>query len=272
MSADYYSYAYKDDPIVAGLISQSGVLGTLSTNTADTASSMFSSLASNLGCSSDALKCVRAASASEVADAAGKVISDALLPTSGFYPTIDNDIIFPNYTQLAKDGDFIHVPYLLGNNDYDAGWFRLAESDDLKLPDFAWVLFNQVTFTCPTATEAYYRTQHGVPTWRYRYHGDWGNLRLYNGSAGLGRSSGTWHGSEIPMVFGTAEDVSGLNNNRTEEETSSYMMKAWAAFVRDPSSGLSTYGWPEYDASGKSPFFFGVGLYIGVPMNKIDTF
>jgi carboxylesterase type B len=47
------------------------------------------------------------------------------------------------------------------------------------------------------------------------------------------------------MVFGTAEDVSSLENTRAEDAVSRYMMGAWAAFARDAKVGLREFGWPE---------------------------
>jgi hypothetical protein len=51
------------------------------------------------------------------------------------------------------------------------------------------------------------------------------------------------------MVFGTAQDVSGLPNSEVENATSAYFMKAWAAFASNPTSGLSELGWPMYKNS-----------------------
>lgn len=48
------------------------------------------------------------------------------------------------------------------------------------------------------------------------------------------------------MVFGTAEDVSGLPNDVIEKVTIAYVQKAWAAFAKDPQSGLTKLGWPRY--------------------------
>lgn len=110
-------------------------------------------------------------------------------------------------------------------------------------------LFNLEAFTCASAIEASARVSSGVPTWRYRYFGDWGNLRLFPGS-------GTYHGSELEMVFGTAATVSGVPSTDTENDMSAYFMKAWAAFASDPKAGLEQkLGWPLYaNSSGKLKF------------------
>ena len=107
-----------------------------------------------------------------------------------------------------------------------------------------WNEWEAADFTCPTAFEANQRRRHGVSTWVYRYFGDWGNLELYPGS-------GAYHGTELDMVFGTAEDVADQPNTAPEAATSKYMMKAWAAFAKDPHNGLKQLGWPLYDHDGE---------------------
>lgn len=95
-------------------------------------------------------------------------------------------------------------------------------------------------FTCATAIEAAARVAQGVSVWRYQYFGDFANLRLFPGS-------GTYHGTELDMVFGTAQDVSGLPNDEVEIKTIAYFQKAWATFASNPTKGLSkTLGWPLY--------------------------
>lgn len=55
------------------------------------------------------------------------------------------------------------------------------------------------------------------------------------------------------MVFGTAQDVSGLPSDAAELAMIAYVQKAWAAFARDPKQGLlKTMGWPKYDTEGLS--------------------
>jgi carboxylesterase type B len=112
------------------------------------------------------------------------------------------------------------------------------------MTDSQWSIFNSEGFTCATAQTASFRAKAGVPTWRYRYFGDWDNLRLYDCCPG----SGAYHGSELEMVFGTAEDVSGIANGSPEEQVSKMMMRAWGAFAKDSKAGLNRLGWPEYGA------------------------
>ena len=80
-----------------------------------------------------------------------------------------------------------------------------------------------------------------MPTWRYRYFGDWDNLRLYP-------TSGAYHGTDLEMIFGASQDVSGLPESKAQMQTQSLMQQAWAAFADDPKKGLEKrLGWPEYN-------------------------
>jgi carboxylesterase type B len=260
-SADYWSFAWKKDPIVAGLIPMSGTSLGFLPNTKEYSQSLWYNVSQSIGCggpndnSSQVLSCVRSKNTSVILAAAAKAppLTSLALAQATFHPTVDNITVFSNYEQLSASGAFARLPLLAGNNDHEDGWYRISGwGAKLNFTGAQWDLFTQRAFTCPNAYTTNYRVQHGVPTWRYRYFGDWDNVRLYNGSAGLGsKGSAAYHGVDLNMVFGTAEDVSGLQNTPSENATSRYMMGAWAAFARDPWKGLEGYGWPKYDPNGK---------------------
>jgi carboxylesterase type B len=130
---------------------------------------------------------------------------------------------------------------LIGNNDFESGFYQIAAFATGKSFNASQQkLFNLEAFTCATAIEAEARASQGVSVWRYRYYGDFANLRLFQGS-------GAYHGAELDMVFGTAQDVSGLPNDEVEIKTIAYIQKAWATFARNPSTGLwKSLGWPLY--------------------------
>lgn len=132
----------------------------------------------------------------------------------------------------------------MGNNDFESGFYELGAFATGKTFNASQeALFNLEAFTCSVAIEAAARIAQGVPVWRYRYYGDFTNLQLYPGS-------GSYHGAELNMVFGTAEDVSGLPNDAVENATIAYVQSAWAEFARNPSSGLTdVLGWPVYENS-----------------------
>jgi carboxylesterase type B len=137
---------------------------------------------------------------------------------------------------------------LIGNNNFENGFYQISAFVTGKSFNATQqALFNIEAFTCATAIEAEARVAQGVSVWRYRYFGDFANLRLFPGS-------GTYHGTVLNMVFGTAEDVSGLPNGEVENETIAYFQKAWATFARDPKKGLSeVLGWPLYSNTTGKP-------------------
>jgi len=91
------------------------------------------------------------------------------------------------------------------------------------------------------------RAKAGVPIWRFRYFGDWDNLRLYP-------TSGAYHGSDLEMIFGASEDVSGLPESAPEMEMQALMQRTWAVFADDPVKGLEReMGWPVYGSIRKLP-------------------
>lgn len=165
--------------------------------------------------------------------------------TGQFGPSVDEEVVFSNYRQRAATGQYIRRPLFIGNNDYEAGLFKvIAGASNITLPDSTWAILNLAGFTCPAADTALLRSLR-VPTYRYRYFGEFPNTRLT-----LNPSSGAWHGAEIGIVWQTAADVSGEPNTPAEASISTYLSGAWAAFAKDPDTGLSQrpYGWPRYDA------------------------
>ncbi|XP_014552299.1 hypothetical protein COCVIDRAFT_110675 [Bipolaris victoriae FI3] len=257
-AVDYWAYAWQNDPIVSGLIPMSGTSLSFIPNTVEYSQSIWYNVSRTIGCggagdvSASVLACVRSANVSAILAAAARVpgLPSVGLTQATFHPTVDNQTVFADYQQLSEAGSFARIPLLLGNTDHEDGWYRISGwAAKINFTNAKWDLFTERSFTCPTSLSAGYRAQHNVPTWRYRYHGDWDNLRLYNGSAGLGpRGSAAYHGSDLGLVFGTAQDISGLPNSRAENKYRDYVQGAWAAFARDSQRGLTKYGWPKYNA------------------------
>ncbi|KAF2134298.1 cholinesterase precursor [Dothidotthia symphoricarpi CBS 119687] len=261
-SVDYWSFAWKKDPIVSGLIPMSGTSLSFLPNTPEYAQTIWYNVSQTVGCggpndnSANVLSCVRSKNTSVILAAAAKVPALPSLATlqATFHPTVDNVTVFADYEQLSASGSFAKIPLLAGNNDQEDGWYRLSGwASKLNFTNAQWDLFSQRAFNCPNAYSTKYRVQYGVPTWRYRYHGDFDNVRLYNSTAGLSpRGSGAYHGVDLNSVFGTAEDVSGLENSPAQDATIKYVMGAWGAFATDSKNGLTKYGWPAYSTNGKT--------------------
>ncbi|KAL1963028.1 hypothetical protein VTN77DRAFT_8776 [Rasamsonia byssochlamydoides] len=163
-----------------------------------------------------------------------------------FQPTVDNVTVFEDYTSLSAEGKFARVPYLVGHNDNEAGFYKIAAyAQGANLTEAQWQQFNNDTFSCPTSQEATNHVRAGVPTWRFRYYADWDNTRLYP-------TSGAYHGVDMNMIFGASEDVTGLPESQPQLQLQSTMQAAWASFVSDPAEGLTKFGWPVFDPNGNT--------------------
>jgi cholinesterase len=253
-SVDLYAYAYQHDPIVHAMISQSGTATAFFDPPPKNNSAPWYSASAALGCgdasigAEESLECMRKVSTDQLLNAT--TVNDPLKAVLGsFGPTQDGKIVFSNYNDLARRGEFIQKPYLVGNNDYEAGLFWLfAIAANRTFTDLEWCLFNADIFTCPTAKAASFRHQNGVKTYRYRYYGEFYNLRLTKDP-----NSGAWHGSEIPIIFQAAEDASGVPNTPAENSIGDYLQKAWADFAKAPEFVFDgfPYYFPNYDPLGK---------------------
>jgi cholinesterase len=171
-----------------------------------------------------------------------------------FQPTPDNITVFADYIPLLYGGRFAKLAYLNGNNDNEAGYYGIpAYAPNVTLNASSWDEFNLEDFTCPTSTESDSRAAYGVPTWGFRYFGDWDNLRLYTNP-----SSSAYHGSDLEMVLGVSQDVTGLPQSGPEMQLQAEMMRDWTTFADDPVNGLSKrMGWPKYNSAEATPIRLG---------------
>jgi carboxylesterase type B len=69
---------------------------------------------------------------------------------------------------------------------------------------------------CAPRSAAKIRTDSGIPAWVYRCYGDFPNNRI-------GPGAGAYHGSDLPVLFGTSE-YAHKESNTTEEEV---LTKKW---------------------------------------------
>ncbi|EKD21085.1 carboxylesterase [Drepanopeziza brunnea f. sp. 'multigermtubi' MB_m1] len=242
-SVDFYSFAWTRDPIAAGFIAQSGTANVAVS--ARTSTELWYSAVSELNCGNVTsnpdvvLSCMRSRDQTTIL----RVV--AALPDFG--PAVDNITVFADNFARASAGNFIQKPYLIGINDNEVGFFRiLYEAAGYVHSEGWWVLKGQSAFNCGAAQRSKFSAAK-VPTWRYRYFGDFPNLSL-------SPASGAWHGSEVPMIFGTDLEIQNYTARTASQSiTASYIRSAWSAFVKDPEAGLTkqvylSYGWPRYNA------------------------
>lgn len=242
------------------MISHSGTALSFIPNTPEYSRLIYHNVSATVGCGNsteeglDTLPCLRQKNVTEILAAARNVpaLPTQALAQATFHPTVDNITVFADYAALGLAGSFARIPYLAGSGDYEAGFYRVsAFGANVSLSPDEWELFNERAFTCPTKYANDFRVAHGVPTWRYRYMGDFESLRLYD-SWGEYPNSGSYHGSDLTALFGTAEDVAGEPGSAEQRRFSRYMQGAWAAFGRDLVRGLELYGWPGYASNTSS--------------------
>ena len=130
-------------------------------------------------------------------------------------------------------------PYLAGNNDKEDGFYRLsALAAKINLTQAQWDQYDLHGFTCASAAATGYRSDHGIPSWHYRYFAAFANTELYPGS-------GAYHGSDLHMIFGNSEGVTGIPESSLQTSLKQSMMNAWGAFIKDPNTGLARLNWPN---------------------------
>lgn len=247
-----WPYAYQYDPIVKGLILESGseitLLQTAARNTT-TRNLGWQTIATNSGCglnftttAQEQLECMQALDF--------QIIQRAVSNYTGsgtFTPSIDNITVFSDYTTRLQTGQFAKIPLLVGNNDNE-GTILTGLYPPGSVTATSLTLYG---FTCPSALLAQSRTNVSVPAWQYRYLGTYPSLNAIP-------ALGVFHSSEIPLVFGTYNLSTIAPPTTNLIQTSRDIQGGWAAFAKDPTAGLTAYGWPVYRTNGSTLIELGV--------------
>ncbi|KAF4780658.1 chlorogenic acid esterase precursor [Colletotrichum scovillei] len=244
IAVDYYSFAYAEDPIVRGLIMDSGTAHLDQLMNHDETHSNFTFVAQQLGCGNSTtpeaeLACMRKIPAEKLENFVATYKDSEVTPTIGFSPQIDNKIVFANYTEKAALGELSDLPAIIGFNAAEGLFLAPYDAENGPDPAVADALSYQF-FWCPATKTTNERLAAGRTTYRYYYSAVFNNTspRPWMGA---------YHGSELPMIFGTHADFRG-NSTAFEYELSHVMMDAYAAFVKDSTAGLDAIGWPVYTA------------------------
>lgn len=116
-AVDYYSQAWVDEPLVAGLISHSGTSLSFVPNTAEESASYFYTASKLLGCGDqtsdpeEVVKCVRQKPYTDVVKAGGKVppAPSPATPQAVFHPTVDGVTVFSKYAERSAAGKFARL-------------------------------------------------------------------------------------------------------------------------------------------------------------------
>ena len=185
-------------------------------------------------------------------------------------PIMDGtDVLGPTYKELA-DGNFNHVPVLIGANSYEVSIMRGGEkavpgalgknldaalklydgygkgTDEMKMKQIAGDIF----IVDGARVYAESLAKAGVPTYMYFFD--------YVPSFQRATNPGTGHIMEIPFAFDT---VSEAWPKQADDEDRAYAMKVhpyWVAFAKssDPNAG-NLPNWPKFDNDSKTMMYFG---------------
>ncbi|PLB54156.1 carboxylesterase, type B [Aspergillus steynii IBT 23096] len=228
-STDILNFAYPKDPIVQGFACNSGsAFLTVDTRSDDVQGSNFSTVASHFGCAGSAEKeidCLRSIPAARIISYLGSGGSNLT-----FLPYVDDKIIFNNYTQQYLRQHLSRKPALFGSN-RDEGTLMAGGTDSPQAREITYSKFQ-----CPVPYSTARREELGLTTYRYQYRGNFSNIDALP-------TLGAYHSSELPLIFGTADDVFGPSTP-FEKAVSHKMQDLWVAFAKDPEAGLKRQGWP----------------------------
>ncbi|OGM45048.1 carboxylesterase family protein [Aspergillus bombycis] len=232
-STDLYTYAYPKNPIVHGVIMQSGAASIITNE--DRTHQNWQNLSQALGCST--VQCMQDKPWQDI-------LEEVSSASYSFSPVPDNVTAFADFEARAKQGGLARLPTLIGGTDREASAYMNLSSKSIN--ETLVYTATQNTFNCPIVETVGNRLEQDIPTWRYLYHGNWSGL---SPTPWLG----AYHSSDVPIVFGTYDKTTiQPPSNPAEVAASKYIQGAWVAFAKDPWKGLSDYGWPQFTSQNRS--------------------
>ncbi|KAI6810773.1 alpha/beta-hydrolase [Hortaea werneckii] len=249
------SFPANSTPPFRGAILESGQYSYRPTRSEST-SEPWERLSAALGCPgeySSNLTCLRAANATSIKNTIERQILT-------FDPIPDGVTLVQSPAQQRLSGNIAYVPVMGGTNAQEGRLFTVGQNNTeayltalfsnapgntsalvqaveaayplgqngLNTPyDQIAQVFTEYIFQCPQAKWANDSASIGIPTWRYYYNASFTNTQAFPGL-------GVYHASEIPLVFGTRQEV---GTTTQEYALSNSMMNAWANFAKNPMRG-----------------------------------
>ncbi|KAI1749784.1 Alpha/Beta hydrolase protein [Xylaria castorea] len=259
--SDGYLFAWPEDPIVKGVIANSGNAISIPAFLADAMNhSVFSTTAQRLGCGSlnptDELECMRAVPASDIKEYVQGPVGAISAANDGlvFNTIIDNVTLFSDYPGRIRANDTSlyasEIP-LLTSTTTDEGTAIVPYVFDgsataTELPPELAEIADAFTLNlrCTTLEDIKLRAGIGATTYQFLYGGNFSDISPVPWL-------GAYHTSDLPMVFGTY----GLEGpfSAFEEQVSAKMQDLYLEFIKDPAEGLKRAGWPPATGSLQDP-------------------
>jgi carboxylesterase type B len=192
IAIDWLSFAFPQDPIVQGLIMDSGtaLFPQSATMTNDTVQVNFAEVGAQLGCTpgTSQLDCMHGLAAQDIEN-----LLAANITIPAFLPVPDERVVFSNYTSRYAMGAFARIPAVIGTTQHEF---------NAIVPDVPGFPFNQTqvdaltntSFICTAAQTSQLRQAHGLTTYRFRDDGNFLNILPPE-------FGGAYHTSELPLIL-----------------------------------------------------------------------
>ncbi|KAI5212567.1 chlorogenic acid esterase precursor [Aureobasidium subglaciale] len=273
-----YPYAFADDPIVAGLIADSGATGIIAKS--DPTHTNFTALAGLVGCSSlnatAELACVRNVNATALESALSNYVISKKTPAISFTPSDDNITVFSNYTDRLVHGHLAPLPLITGSNTNEgAGFVPFTPAG----PGNATLVNTTLSIiACPVARDVARRDIDPslYPTYRYLYTGNFSNISPVSWF-------GAYHSAELPLLFGTHDEYGPGNSTSFEYAVSQTMEALWLSFAENPAAGPKRFNssdggyfaWPQFRPNASDLVVFAEGgktLQLAEAGPRVDDF
>ncbi|KAF4454244.1 hypothetical protein F53441_3244 [Fusarium austroafricanum] len=254
-STDGYLFAWAHDPIVKGVIADSGNALAIESTLGDSRNhSTFFVAAKHLGCgnenSAEELECMRKVPENKIKEYLQAGLGQGGAADDGLEFTLipDNLTAFSNYTERIARGSSRYpadIPLLIGTNTnegaavipYKFPGYQTAT----EIPSNLKPISNGfgLNLQCTTLKEIRLRSEAGAITYQYQYAGNFTNISPLPWM-------GAYHTAELPLIFGTY----GIDGPSTEFErqVSERMQDLYVKFASDPARGLAKAGWPAANA------------------------
>ncbi|KAF9772109.1 hypothetical protein IL306_010226 [Fusarium sp. DS 682] len=259
-ATDGYLFAWPHEPIIKGVIADSGNALAIEGSLGDARNhSTFSIAAKHLGCGNlppgKELKCMQKVPEHKLKEylqadlGQGGAADDGL----GFSLIVDNLTAFANYTERIAAGSPkfpADIPLLIGTNTnegaavipYNFPGYETATEIPANLKPIANGF--GLNLQCTTLKEIRLRSEAGATTYQYLYDGNFTNISPLPWL-------GAYHTAELPLIFGT-HDIEGPST-KFEWSVSERMQDLYIEFANDPAHGLEKVEWPAVKAqSGRS--------------------
>jgi para-nitrobenzyl esterase len=188
----------------------------------------------------------------------------------GFGPFVDGRLIRESPTTAFANGDEARVPLIIGSNNFEASLMKsfsvrpaavLAQASPAILAVYkteatsdealAQALFTDSVMGAPAHWIAG-KASSGAPT--YLYHFSYVPMIRRNMQPGAG------HGSEIPFVFATGDDLAahfGRTLTPQDSAMEHLVHSCWVGFAQTGKPGCNEKSWPAYNPSSDQLMEFG---------------